>query len=366
MISYILHHVNGLYFQITDDEGKDREYDVSVVDKANNQSIFECKLKVNMYTRLERRYLSDLAVIVRYDGRTIKQINLLDEIRGKRVFISFESKAIGDTLAWIPYCREFAKHYDCKVVVSTFKNFLFEKSYPDLEFVGRGITVSNLAAMFELGWYWDKHKEPVNPILIPLQKSATNILNLPFSEVVADVDFEPKDRPMDEKYVCLSMYSTSGLKLWDYWQEVIDFLQLRGYRVVEISKEDEMMGVCTADFNHLERLEDTSLENTMNYIYHSDFFMGLSSGMSWLSWALRKRVYMISNFTHADHEFSNNTIRITDESVCHGCWHDPKFKFNKANWLWCPKHEDTPRHFECHKSIKGERLIEEIKKNENL
>jgi len=136
--------------------------------------------------------------------------------------------------------------------------------------------------------------------------------------------------------------------------------------VVEISKEDEMMGVRTADFNHLERLEDTSLENTMNYIYHSDFFMGLSSGMSWLSWALRKRVYMISNFTHADHEFSNNTIRITDESVCHGCWHDPKFKFNKANWLWCPKHEDTPRHFECHKSIKGERLIEEIKKNENL
>jgi hypothetical protein len=151
MISYILHHVNGLYFQITDDEGKNREYDISVIDKLDNKNIYECKLKVNMYTRLERKYLSDLAVIVRYEGRTVKQINLLDEIRGKRVFISFESKAIGDTLAWIPYCLEFAKHHDCKVLVSTFKNFLFEKSYPELEFIGRGVTVNNLAAMFELG-----------------------------------------------------------------------------------------------------------------------------------------------------------------------------------------------------------------------
>jgi hypothetical protein len=88
MISYILHHVNGLYFQITDDEGKNREYDISVIDKLDNKNIYECKLKVNMYTRLERKYLSDLAVIVRYEGRTVKQINLLDEIRGKRVFIS--------------------------------------------------------------------------------------------------------------------------------------------------------------------------------------------------------------------------------------------------------------------------------------
>ena len=130
MITYNIHHVKGLFFELTGDGGKNREYDVSFVDRKDNSTIYETKLKVNSWSRLERKYLSDIAVFVRYEGRTIKQINFLEEIKGKRVFISFESKALGDTLAWMPYCLEFAKHYDCKVIVSTFKNFLFEKVYP--------------------------------------------------------------------------------------------------------------------------------------------------------------------------------------------------------------------------------------------
>jgi autotransporter strand-loop-strand O-heptosyltransferase len=175
------------------------------------------------------------------------------------VFISFESKALGDTLAWIPYCLEFARHYECKVIVSTFKNFLFEKSYPELEFVGRGEVVKDIIGMFEIGWYWDKQKEPVNPILIPLQQSASNILHIPHREIVPIIDFVPKERPMQEKYVCISMYSTSQCKLWYYWQEVIDFLVLQGYKIIEISKENDMMGQRTKDFNNLIELEDRSI-----------------------------------------------------------------------------------------------------------
>jgi hypothetical protein len=145
MINYKLHHVNGLYFELVDDGGKNREYDISFVDKAfPDKPIYETKLKTNSWSRLERKFLSDIAIYVRFEGRTIKQINILDEIRGKKVFISFESKALGDTLAWMPYCLEFAKHYECKVVVSTFKNFLFEKVYPELEFVERGVSVNNI------------------------------------------------------------------------------------------------------------------------------------------------------------------------------------------------------------------------------
>ena len=33
MITYKLHHVNGLYFEITGDEEKNREYDVVFLDK---------------------------------------------------------------------------------------------------------------------------------------------------------------------------------------------------------------------------------------------------------------------------------------------------------------------------------------------
>jgi len=128
MIKYNIHHIKGLYFQITDDEGKNREYDVSFVDRANNKEVYKSKMKVGHWAQLSRKYLSDICVIVRFEGRAITQVNILDLIKGKRVFISFESKALGDTLAWLPYCREFGKHYDCKVIVSTFKNFYLKKN----------------------------------------------------------------------------------------------------------------------------------------------------------------------------------------------------------------------------------------------
>jgi autotransporter strand-loop-strand O-heptosyltransferase len=70
---------------------------------------------------------------------------------------------------------------------------------------------------------------------------------------------------------------------------------------------------------------------------------------------------MISNFTTADHEFQTNCIRVTDTSLCHGCWNDPKFTFDRGDWNWCPKHKNTKRHFECHRGIKPNIVIDKIK-----
>ena len=366
MLTYDIHHVNGLYFQLKSDGEKNREYEVSVIDRKSQEKIFETKLKPGGWLRTNRKYLSDLAVIVRFEGRTIEQVNFLDKLKGKRVMISFESKALGDTLAWIPYCLEFARHYQCKVIVSTFKNFLFEKAYPELEFVGRGVVVHDLAALLEIGWYWEKYREPVNPILIPLQQTASNILHIPHREIVPTVDYAPGNRPVQEPYVCISIYSTAQCKLWYYWQDVIDFLKLQGFRVFEVSKESDMMGVKTSDFNGLEEMQDKSMESLMTHLHHCSFFIGLSSGISWLSYAMRKRVYLISNFTEPNHEFTINTVRISDNTVCNSCWNDLKFKFNKGDWNWCPRQEGTPRHFECHKAITADRLIDKIKENENI
>ena len=81
MINYKLHHVNGLYFELVDDGGKNREYDISFVDKAfPDKPIYETKLKTYSWSRLERKFLSDIAIYVRFEGLTIKQINILDEI----------------------------------------------------------------------------------------------------------------------------------------------------------------------------------------------------------------------------------------------------------------------------------------------
>ena len=363
MITYTMHHVNGLYFEITGDEGKNREYDVVFYDNDLKKNIYETKMKVGTWSRLQRKYLSDIVVIVKYKDRPITQVSLLNHIKGKKVFITFESKALGDTLAWIPYCLEFANHYNCKVAVSTFKNDLFESVYPELEFVDRGVTVSGLAGMFELGWYWNTSKEPVNPVLIPLQQTASNILHLPHKEVLPRIKFEPKERPMPEKYVCISIHSTAMVKYWYYWQGLVDFLLSKGYKVLEISKEDEIRGIDKRDIVGLTPFTDTSLENTMNTIHHAEFFVGLSSGLSWLSWALRKQVFMIANFTNKEHEFNHNTVRIINEDVCNSCWNNPLFRFNKGDWNWCPEHEDTPRHFECHKSITLDMVVKAIEEN---
>jgi autotransporter strand-loop-strand O-heptosyltransferase len=100
--------------------------------------------------------------------------------------------------------------------------------------------------------------------------------------------------------------------------------------------------------------------NTMNVIHHSEFVIGLSSGLSWLSWGLGKHVVMISNFTEADHEFTINCTRITNPDVCNGCWNNPMFKFDKGDWYWCPEHKGTERQFECHKSITSDMVIKQI------
>ncbi len=65
---------------------------------------------------------------------------------------------------------------------------------------------------------------------------------------------------------------------------------------------------------------------------------------------------MISNFSKEDHEFS--CIRITNTNVCHGCWNDPAFKFDKGDWDWCPVNKGTDKQFECQKSITGKMVID--------
>lgn len=362
MINYKLHHVNGLFFELSSDDGKNREYDVSFVDRKaevpgfylpQHKSIYDVKLKPGSWVRLNRKYLSDIAIFIKYEGRIVKQINLLDELKDTTVFIVFESKSLGDSIAWMPYCLEFKKKYNCHVIVSTFKNDLFESVYPELEFVGRGVTVQNLKAMVELGWFWDKDKEPKHPATIPLQQTASNILALEHVEVEPRIAFDPGERPMVNEYVCISTRSTSQCKHWYYWPELIKALKTKGYRVIELSQDADDYGA--------ETLEDKSLQNAMRYLYHADYYIGLSSGISWLNWAVGKHTIMISNFTEDGHEFVSRCTRITNPDVCNSCWNNPLFKFDKGNWNWCPEHEDTPRQFECHKSIKVENVLNLIK-----
>ena len=308
-------------------------------------------IKCNHWIKLSKEYYTKWQTIVYKDG--VEVYNKFLNLEGRRVYIAFDSSSLGDTIAWMPYVEEFRCLHNCEVIVSTFKNFLFEKEYPMLEFVEPGTVVNNIYAMYKLGWFYNEHKEPVLPNTIPLQQTATNILGLPYIEI--------KPRIVNSR-VCLSLKqvaiatnSTAGCKFWtrEAWQEVINYLHGEGYKVINTSLESN-------PFDNCQGLLDTSMTNTMTNIYNSRFFIGLSSGLSWLAWALDVPVIMISNFTDAHHEFTCH--RPVNKNVCHGCWNDPQYTFDKGDWDWCPVHKGTDRQFECQKSITPKMVIDEIKK----
>jgi len=302
---------------------------------------------VQNWVKLNRRWYTKWTIKVWKDEELYYEYTL--DYTGKRVYIAFDSKSLGDTIAWMPYVLEFKKKHNCHVIVSTFKNFLFKDVYPEIEFIEPGKKADNILGMYSVGWFYNSDKEPALCNTIKLQEAATNILGLEFQEITPRIAFTPGNN-LYGRYVTIATNSTSGCKFWtkEGWQLVINFLHEKGYKVINVSQERN-------PFDNCEQIEDTSIENTMNIIHHSHLFIGLSSGLSWLAWAMNKKVVMISNFTDADHEFS--CIRIHREDICHGCWNKAENRFDPGDWDWCPEHKGTARHFECHREITASQVI---------
>jgi autotransporter strand-loop-strand O-heptosyltransferase len=321
----------------------DSDFDVRFYDE--NVCQYQSVIKSNSWVKLNRQYYTKWKTYVYQDGELIYE-NILD-LHGKKVFISIESSALGDTIAWAPYALEFQKKHGCKVVLSTFHNKILD--YPELELVEPGSSV-NCYAMYKIGWHYDTSREPELPNTIPLQKAASNILGLKYTEIRPKL-FTKRNCPEHNKYITIATNSTLGCKFWlrEEWQKLINYYTEQGYKVYNVSKEIN-------PFDNCPQIPDTSMESTMDWIYHSKFFVGLSSGLSWLAWALGNPVVLISNFTEFDHEFLTNCIRITNEKVCHGCWNKPEIKFDKGNWNWCPYNKN----FECQTSITAEMVINRI------
>ena len=293
---------------------------------------------------------------------------------GKRVYIACGSKSLGDTLAWFPYALEFKKKHKCHVIVSTFWNKFFKNKYSELTFVEPGETVPNIYAMYELGWYYDNDqlngfKQPYDPKQFTLQQTATNILGLEYQEIIPKMDYQIKDRPWKEKYICISPHASAGTKYWQHptgWQTIINYINnVLGYKVVMISKEKYDAAWETDKLPQKKKFEniidatgDHPIEDIINIIHHSELYIGVSSGLAWLSWAIHKPVVMISGFSSEWTEFTTKIQRIINKDVCNSCFNN--FKLDAGDWDWCPIHKDTSRQFECTKKILPESVIESI------
>jgi autotransporter strand-loop-strand O-heptosyltransferase len=225
----------------------------------------------------------------------------------KRVYIWFDSNSLGDNLGWIPYVEEFRKKHNCIMYCSTFFNYLFKDIYPDINFVEPGTSIHGLYAAYPIGCFENKNGNKVKWKSLNNQEICANILGLKFEELIPPLKVQNKDRKIDKKYVCISEYASHENKHWKYnngWQIIVDYLNSIDYDVYVISKEPTTLN------NVINLTGNISLIQRAQTLRNTDFFIGLSSGLSWLSWAVNTHVFMISDVTPPHHEFKSNITRI--------------------------------------------------------
>jgi autotransporter strand-loop-strand O-heptosyltransferase len=279
--------------------------------------------------------------------------------------ICFESKSLGDSLAWMPYVEKFRIDKKSKVICSTFKNDLFKNQYPEIEFVEPGTGVNNLYGLYRLGLFYDDKRtirydnHPSNPKVEPLGKMATDILGLEYEEIKPKL---PTFSDKKKKRVCIAVHSTSQCKYWNNptgWQQVVNHLKRKGYEVRLLSREEDgYMG--NKNPQGVVQQKPGPLEKVIQVLEESELFIGIGSGLSWLAWSVGIPCVIISGFSE---EYSEPTIgvsRIINKDVCHGCWN--VYDFNPGDWNWCPVNKGTKQQFECSKSITGQDVIKEIDK----
>ena len=357
------HFVKGPFVEIKGQ--KKAEYNVEFVDGKSNKVLFKSTIGNNCWCKCNIEYFVDWKILIYENGKLWAEYNY--EPEGKKIYVALDSRALGDTLAWFPYLEEFRKKHNCKLVASTFMNDFFSNEYADIEFIKPGDTATDLYAMYCIGLFYNDDdsinlfKNPIDPKKVTLQKMCSDILGLEYKEIKPKL--QRKNPPLEKiKQVCIGVFGTAQSKFWNNptgWQDVVNWLNDKGYTVRLISKEgDDYMGNKLP--NGIIKHPNGPIELVMDELKKSKAFIGIGSGLSWLSWALDTPTVLVSGFSY-DWAEMQDCIRITaPKGKCEGCFN--RLRLNVGDWNWCPDHKGTERQFECTKSITSEMVINELEK----
>lgn len=273
--------------------------------------------------------------------------------------IKFVTESLGDNIAFSPYADLYQKKHGGIVYVQTKWHFLFDTDNENVKFVSKNEEIKadtyyNLYMLFKSGYN--------------LQKVACQQLGLDYVEIVPKLKVNnPIKLNKKKKYVCISVQSTSQMKYWNNnsgWDKVVRYLKKLGYDVLAIDR-DEVFGI-KEKWNKIPSgaINETGnfpLEYRMEQIKNASFFIGLSSGLSWIAFAMKKKAIVISGCTEETNEFNSGCYRVINKNVCHGCLNDDTIedtcrKLDEMGWLWCPRNKN----FECTKEISFEMVKEKI------
>ena len=290
------------------------------------------------------------------------------ETRDGEVVVQFDSSSLGDSLAWMGQILKFKEYWGFqKVWVRTLKNWLWDTEY----YAERGVQICNQPPeglhRIHIGVYysteepWRRAEHRMDWRKIHLAQVASDRLGIPeklfkperpkLAPQFQKAPLETREKPI----VTFASQSTAQAKYWNNptgWMELVGAL---GFHWIHCSKERSIEGVEQAP---------EPLEQVAGLIRSSQFFVGLSSGLSWFAWALGVKVYLISGFTPDVVEECDGIRIIKNTRVCNGCW--GWSVFDKGDWNWCPAWKGTNRQFECSREISAASVISTIKQDEGL
>ncbi len=291
----------------------------------------------------------------------------------REILVQFPVGTLGDTLGWFPYAVKFQELHHCRLTCAMAAPIipLFRGRYPHITFLTHEeVDPERYYATYSIGLFFDDDKcvhQPTDFRLVGLHRTAGYILGVDPTEMPAGVALDDASRPIAEPYVCIAAQSSSQAKYWNNptgWREVVEFLKASGYRVICIDQRP-VHGTGLV-WNHIpygaeDQTGDRPLLERARWLKHAEFFVGLSSGLSWLAWAMGTPVVLISGFTHPLNEFAT-PYRVINYHACNSCWNDVRVRFDHKDFLWCPRHAGTAQHFECTRLITAEAVRATIKR----
>lgn len=321
---------------------------------------YETRLEPGRFARTLKRYLAPWMVEILDENGALLKSHRFDT-KARRVGVFFDSRSLGDTLAWVPQVERYAEaNPSTRILLSHYWPELeFSTQCPNLTWLSPESPVPDLYASVKIGYFLNEdlpQRHRTDPRRIPLGAVAADILNIDFMErrptlAIGTAGAEPENR------VCFAMASTAGCKLWHYpngWQEVVDRIKDRGFEMVLIQREPaDLEGIVNTS-------GDLPIGERIEQLRRCVLFIGPPSGLAWLAWAVGVPVVMIGGFSESFTEFQRDCYRVSHPDFCHGCWNDTSVTFDRDDWDWCPRHRDTSRQFECSREITPQMVMDAV------
>jgi autotransporter strand-loop-strand O-heptosyltransferase len=340
----------------------DKEYEIIFTDLDANRIVYSTKIKTGMWSSTSLRYFINWKVDVKLNGEIVKQEVL--NLKGKNVKVICDTTSMGDLLAYIGAIDAFQKKHQCDLYCVVFEptfNKIFKENYSNIKFLATNDSDSSYYASYRLGYYYEDWEGKIvnDPKKIPLSTIASSILGFGGKEFKPKIKFE-KETNGGKKYVCIGVHSTAQFKYWNRqggWDEVVKYMTDLGYEVWCIDKfkyfgNDQYKN--SIPNGTIDKTGNVSIEERMKQLSGADFFIGLTSGLSWLAWSVGIPVIMISGISDVWTEFYNPFRVAPNKNVCNCCANE--IPFNKSKWDWCPREKN----FECTKEISSDKIIEKI------